>query len=268
MSALAALKICDILLGKFFAQEGEADLTPLGPCLHGWPPELEKGEVGGAGYYNDLLGEVLTFSLPPVATCPGATDFCRRVCYVKKIPPYIRRVYEDNYIRFLRDPKGFVSWVFEDMMVKWRIGQRRPPGSARLRKPPWRPMPKLVRLHVSGDFFSEEYVEAWYTIAKDLMPDFRFWAYTRSWRVPSLKNALERLRSLPNVTIYASTDPETGPPPPGWLEAGFEGRTYRPAKLCTYDAQERAGVPKERRVYCRECGYCAEGRGDVMWAWE
>jgi len=39
----------------------------------------------------------------------------------------------------------------------------------------------IVRIHVAGDFFSEEYLEAWYSIAL-LNPSTLFYAYTKSLR--------------------------------------------------------------------------------------
>lgn len=43
---------------------------------------------------------------------------------------------------------------------------------------------KVIRVHVSGDFFSEEYFLAWMAVA-GMRPDIRFYAYTKSlpiWR--------------------------------------------------------------------------------------
>lgn len=40
---------------------------------------------------------------------------------------------------------------------------------------------KSVRVHDSGDFFTQEYLDAWYMVAKRLDPKgFRFYAYTKS----------------------------------------------------------------------------------------
>lgn len=57
----------------------------------------------------------------------------------------------------------------------------------------------FFRLHTSGDFFSEEYAEAWAaTITK--FPQVQFWTYTRSlWAVP-------RLMDCRNLAIYISSD--------------------------------------------------------------
>ena len=39
----------------------------------------------------------------------------------------------------------------------------------------------IVRIHVAGDFFSQQYMEAWYTVAL-LNPKILFYAYTKSLR--------------------------------------------------------------------------------------
>jgi len=65
--------------------------------------------------------------------------------------------------------------------------------------------PEAFRLHVVGDFYNVEYVEKWLEIA-DRLPDVKFFGSTRSWRVPGLRDAVERFRDLPNVYLRASID--------------------------------------------------------------
>jgi len=64
---------------------------------------------------------------------------------------------------------------------------------------------RAFRLHVVGDFYSVKYVERWLEIA-DRLPDVKFFGSTRSWRVLSLRDAVERFRDLPNVYLRASID--------------------------------------------------------------
>jgi len=63
----------------------------------------------------------------------------------------------------------------------------------------------VFRLHVVGDFYSAKYVEKWLEIAARL-PDVKFFGSTRSWRVLRLRDAVTRLRDLPNVYLRASID--------------------------------------------------------------
>jgi hypothetical protein len=74
-----------------------------------------------------------------------------------------------------------------------------------------------LRIHVSGDFYDADYVNKWATIARRC-PQTTFYAYTRSWRVPSIVPALVALADRPNVRLWFSCDAETGLPldlPPG-----------------------------------------------------
>lgn len=63
---------------------------------------------------------------------------------------------------------------------------------------------KAVRIHATGDFFSEEYVYAWCQIAIK-NPETLFWTYTKA-NFPELKI----LDSLPNVNIVSSIIPGKG----------------------------------------------------------
>ena len=57
----------------------------------------------------------------------------------------------------------------------------------------------LVRPHVSGDFFSQEYFDAWLEVARD-RKNTRFYAYTKA-----LPFWVKRLRTIPaNFTLVAS----------------------------------------------------------------
>ncbi len=75
---------------------------------------------------------------------------------------------------------------------------------------------RILRFHPSGDFYTERYIRAWIQICTSLS-EWRFFGYTRSWAIPSLRTALEELAALPNVALYVSIDPSmTGTPPFHW----------------------------------------------------
>lgn len=59
------------------------------------------------------------------------------------------------------------------------------------------------RIHDSGDFYSAAYVADWTAIVVNL-PHVKFWAPTRSYRIPRILPALQTLASLPNITIRPS----------------------------------------------------------------
>ncbi len=72
---------------------------------------------------------------------------------------------------------------------------------------------RVVRIHVSGDFYSHEYIRKWTVIVRRC-PQVRFFAYTRSWRKDSLFEPLLTLSKQRNVQLWFSEDSETGPSPP------------------------------------------------------
>lgn len=182
---------------------------------------------------TDTIGKlgrgVLTYSRAPLATCPGASAWCAAACYAQR--PYQR--YPQSRARW--DANAATSAV---------------PALPQPRKDGGR---ILLRLHVSGDFDTAPYVHAWRR-ALAARPDVHAWAYTRSWRVARLRKALEQLRALPNVQLFASWDASMlDVPPEGW-------RVARVADTRGYACPEQDG----RKASCAECRYCFDGRrGDV-----
>lgn len=188
------------------------------------------------GKGNRKLGpNVYTYSRRPGlleedgGTCPGASKECLSVCYAFRIRQNaaLWRVYAINSEteRLLGD---------EDPL----------PDDA-----------KLVRIHVSGDFSSVEYIEGWIRLARSRM-DVRFFAYTRSWRIPELLSALEQLRALFNVQLFASIDKSIDRlPPSGWRRAWMEGDARIGAAVPSYVCPEQTG----KKVSCQDCRYCIDG---------
>lgn len=194
---------------------------------------------------------------PRGGTCPGSSPECEKICYAE------RPVRERGAVAQMWDLNSQTSDV---PMI---------PEDA-----------KLLRLHISGDFDTVEYVENW-RAQLDARPDVVCWVYTRSWRVPELLPALERLRALPNVQMFASMDisvPEM--PPDGWRRAWIDGdpRTGRPFGVMAHttdaeaispwktfeeeiDARKVLICPEETKAVanCEQCGFCFKGqRNDVV----
>ena len=71
---------------------------------------------------------------------------------------------------------------------------------------------RVVRVHVSGDFYNEAYVRKWLKIVRR-RPYITFYAYTRSWRSDAILPALKELAKEPNFFMWWSCDRETGAPP-------------------------------------------------------
>lgn len=184
-------------------------------------PELSKG--------NPKTGrEVLTYSRAPETTCPGASSWCKAACYAQS--PYKR--YENTAKQWNRNASS---------------------NQVPFIPPPRRDgKPRLLRIHVSGDFDSVGYIRNWIRLLKE-RPDVHAWAYTRSWRVPRLMKALEELQGLSNMQLFASVDPTIDqPPPPGWRVAFIHGDERHQGPVCP----EQLG----KKPDCASCGYCFRGR--------
>lgn len=182
-------------------------------------------------------------------TCPGSTLECEAICYAA------RPVTEQGAV--------FQAWhrnsLSEDV-------------------PELPPDCQLLRIHVSGDFTSVPYIKAWIDRLLE-RSDVRAWAYTRSWRCAELLPALEWLRALPNMQLFASMDTSVeDAPPKGWRVAWIDGdwrvrgekdnRQVYAYRLDGDYGHIRAEVtrayvcPEEtgRRRDCVECGYCFAGQ--------
>ena len=115
---------------------------------------LTEGQIGLAlAKFDRVSRKLKTFK-----TCPGAGD-CRLICYAKKgsyrYPCVIHK-------RLLA-----LAWTFTDGWVGKAIDD--------LSKTKM----KAVRIHDSGDFYSQEYLRNWFEIA-DCHPEKLFYAYSKS----------------------------------------------------------------------------------------
>mgnify|MGYP000539451182 CR=1 FL=1 len=110
------------------------------------------------GRGNWKISGALVFNLPQGYTCPGA-GACRRYCYAKhglfKTKQAMLAAWK-NY-ESAKDP------AFAENMLT-ALKHRRL---------------KRLRIHASGDFFSLEYLQAWYRVAR-AREDMIFLAYTKS----------------------------------------------------------------------------------------
>lgn len=193
-------------------------------------PDSRGVEVSRFGKGNLKIGpSVYTYSRQPGrgvfnGTCPGSTDLCESICYAKRIHGPVRVIYRMN------SETATVPELPADC--------------------------RLLRLHISGDFDSPGYIQNWQHRLME-RPDVTCWAYTRSWRVPSLLPALERLRALPNVQLFASIDHSTVErPPSGWRVAWMDGDRRAGQSVPSYLCPEQTGV----KATCEACRYCFDGR--------
>jgi len=123
------------------------------------------------------------FSLPVFLTCPNTTKMCQRYCYAKIAEARFPNVKKHRNASYLLSLKKSFSKIIISQIKK-------------LKK-------KVVRIHESGDFYSQNYFNKWVTIAKTL-PDVLFYTYTRVDTL-NLKNKPSNLivrLSLDNESIH------------------------------------------------------------------
>lgn len=196
-------------------------------------PDTRGVTISRWGKGNLKIGaNVVTYSKLAVNTCPGASEWCKQHCYAQRITGHVKDVYVNN--------------TCLGCLIPYEL----PEGT------------KLVRIHVSGDFDTASYIQAWIDLVKRY-PQVRFWGYTRSWRIPELRPHLEELKKQPNVHLFASTDESiTEPIPVGWRVAWIQGDPrIKTHGLYPFTCAEETGEKPD----CVRCGYCfTDKSGDVV----
>jgi hypothetical protein len=135
----------------------------------------QNSELRKIGVYNWTL-PALGARLPNgevFSTCPQA-GICAQFCYARNgtyLFPAVKKRHVANLMLYLDKPDGFVGMMMTEL------------GKPRYRGGKW------VRIHDSGDFFSDEYLEMWLDIAR-IVPDVTFYAYTKE--VSRFKRIVER----------------------------------------------------------------------------
>lgn len=94
-------------------------------------------------------------------TCPGA-DGCRDICYAKQGTYAFSNVKKARNLSLHQTlDENFSQSMIEDLRKYFAKGFN------------------TVRIHDSGDFYSQKYLDKWYTIARS-MPQMNFYAYTKA----------------------------------------------------------------------------------------
>ena len=144
---------------------------------------------------NRKLGQLVhQWSIPSGLRhiCVGASDVCLSICYAMR----------HHYRR---------DGVADAMERNYKVSKRK--DFAKIMYGWIKTMfARVVRVHASGEFYSEEYVRKWIAITKQ-HPKVTFYAYTRSWSDPDVYPALLELAKQPNFIMWWSCDRATGAPP-------------------------------------------------------
>ena len=122
---------------------------------------------------------VFSWSITPVKSCPNHME-CAKYCYARF--PY--RFYKYTKIAWDRNFEFAKTGEFVDHIIT----QLKRAMNC-----------KIVRIHVSGDFFNQKYVDNWTKITK-MFPDIKFYGYTKTFHLFDFTE----LTSLENVNIINS----------------------------------------------------------------
>lgn len=177
-----------------------------------------------------------TFSIPAIKTCPNHTPHCKQFCYARKAErsfKYVLPSREENFKESLSD--DFVEQVGKYLK---------------------RNKPKLFRLHESGDFYNQEYLDKWFIICRN-NPDTRFLVYTKRWDL--------NWKGKPaNLIRYWSIWDDTQNPPPDGPKAYVvdDGK----GKISQYPVPTDACIceKEDQIVKCEKCMHCYAGVSDVI----
>jgi len=172
---------------------------------------------------------ITTFSLPAGKTCPGAlkcrssavrddqgharvkdSNTCEFRCFAASDEARYPNVFDSrrSNLEGLRNAKNMFKILNNSLNTK-NGGLFFGKGNNKLNKNKKAKEAKVVRIHVSGDFYSQRYFDSWVEVAKN-NPDKLFYAYTKSllfW-VKRLKagskNKVSGIPGVPNLVLTAS----------------------------------------------------------------
>lgn len=122
---------------------------------------------------------IVTFSLQAQTTCPRA-GACKSYCYASKGTYNFRGVKFKRAQNFtLTKSKKFVTIVTNALQQ-------------------YKGAKKIIRLHDSGDFYSQNYYLNWISIAID-NPTYSFYAYTKSFAIIDMSILPTNLKIIQSV---------------------------------------------------------------------
>jgi lipocalin len=107
-----------------------------------------------------------------------------------------------------------------------------------------------IRVHVSGDFYSQEYLDKWFMIARN-NPRQIFYGYTKSL-------SLDYRKRPRNFIIYLSDDQRV-------LQKEY--KRFDGVATISFDKKPIPGFSKCRHqsdgIHCAHCGLCMKKKGKV-----
>ena len=125
------------------------------------------------------------FSLPPIITCPNCSE-CKKWCYALEI--YNSKRFNNAKIRWDRN---------------YALTDNSPTFIAKMVDEIEKKKPKIIRIHVGGDFYSQQYLDSWTAIA-EWFHDIKFFGFSKCFDIFDFR----WLNYLPNVNIINSILPD------------------------------------------------------------
>jgi hypothetical protein len=209
-----------------------------------------------------------TFGLPAgkAYSCPGATSVCETVCYAGKLEKLFKGVKANllhNWDLLRNADLQTMYSLLSEMIAEFKTDCVK------------KDAPMLFRIHWDGDFFNDDYTQAWRMVIEE-QPDIQFWVYTR------VKSAALILKDIPNLSLYFSTDREN-------VKTGVELKNKNGVRLAYLaknfaigqaDMKEMIGkpgakCPENKKAIplistagsaCVSCSLCVYSKADVVFS--
>lgn len=161
-------------------------MTSKTPTLSMWEPTLGFINPERMSHGNSKLKDMLVWDLPAIETCLNCAD-CQHDCYAWKA--------EQRWVNV---------WRFRQQNLY--LAKERPDFlRQKINKKIRNSRERVVRIHGSGDFYSQEYLNWWNGIIAE-NPDKDFYAYTKTKRIHDWRVS-DRLH---NFNVIDSETPEFG----------------------------------------------------------
>ena len=183
---------------------------------------------------GNIRMDIPTFSLLSKTTCKNSTTLCRKNCYANKAERYSCVLVSRMRNTFHSFRGDFVNEVIKN------LSQRDD---------------KYIRLHEAGDFYSQEYLEKWFSICRQL-PNKKFLCYTQVYD-------LDWKDKPDNLIRYWSIWPDSkGIPKKGLKAYVFDNGKGR---IPNIKLSKNIHICKKgmNDLKCNDCLYCFNGKGDV-----
>ena len=174
---------------------------------------------------NSKLGKLSSFSLPLCSCDKTMNKQCKKYCYAN----YMYRIYPGYRKKMMANFRAAKSDDFIGA-ISYELAEAS----------------YFVRLHVSGDFYSQAYLNKWMTIARRF-PNHLFYCYTKAIR-------LDYTKRPSNLVVYLSDDMQTLQRHyarfDGVCSISFDKKPIPGMRLCMHQLLDK--------VTCGHCQLCME----------